>query len=131
MDYQPRVLCAWISGKFAKQIELLSDIEISDGLYLLLEMFLSKKYNIPKFDQILRSSWYTDEYFRGSYTFKSITTEKLNVETKDLIDPIVTANGKPIILFAGEATHEHYYSTVHGAVETGFREADRIIDFYR
>lgn len=131
VDYQPRVLCAWISGKFAKQIELLSDIEISDGLYLLLEMFLSKKYNIPKFDQILRSSWYTDEYFRGSYTFKSITTEKLNVETKDLIDPIVTANGKPIILFAGEATHEHYYSTVHGAVETGFREADRIIDFYR
>lgn len=54
VDYQPRVLCAWISGKFAKQIELLSDIEISDGLYLLLEMFLSKKYNIPKFDQILR-----------------------------------------------------------------------------
>lgn len=54
MDYQPRVLCAWISGKFAKQIELLSDIEISDGLYLLLEMFLNKKYNIPKFDQILR-----------------------------------------------------------------------------
>lgn len=131
VDYQSRVLCAWISGKFAKQIELLSDIEISDGLYLLLEMFLSKKYNIPKFDQILRSSWYTDEYFRGSYTFKSITTEKLNVETKDLIDPIITANGKPIILFAGEATHEHYYSTVHGAVETGFREADRIIDFYR
>ncbi|XP_031773842.1 spermine oxidase isoform X1 [Apis florea] len=130
VDYQSRVLCAWISGKFAKQMELLSDIEISDGLYLLLEMFLSKKYNIPKFDQILRSSWYTDEFFRGSYTFKSITTEKLNVETKDLIDPIITANGKPIILFAGEATHEHYYSTVHGAVETGFREADRIIDFY-
>lgn len=54
VDYQSRVLCAWISGKFAKQIELLSDIEISDGLYLLLEMFLNKKYNIPKFDQILR-----------------------------------------------------------------------------
>ncbi|XP_011688273.1 PREDICTED: polyamine oxidase-like [Wasmannia auropunctata] len=32
---------------------------------------------------------------------------------------------------AGEATHDHYYSTVHGAVETGFREADRLIDFER
>lgn len=131
VDYQPRVLCAWISGKFAKQMELLSDNDVSDGLYLLLEMFLSKTYNIPKFDQMIRSSWYTDEYFRGSYTFKSITTEKLNVKTKDLAEPIILADGKPIILFAGEATHEHYYSTVHGAVETGFREADRIIDFYR
>ena len=36
-----------------------------------------------------------------------------------------------IILFAGEATHDHYYSTVHGGVETGFREADRLIDFER
>lgn len=131
VDYQPRVLCAWISGKFAKQMELLSDTDVSDGLYLLLEMFLSKTYNIPKFDQMIRSSWYTDEYFRGSYTFKSITTEKLNVKTEDLAEPIILADGKPIILFAGEATHERYYSTVHGAVETGFREADRIIDFYR
>ncbi|KAK9309747.1 hypothetical protein QLX08_000736 [Tetragonisca angustula] len=131
VDYQPRVLCTWIFGKFARHIELLTDNDISDGLYLLLEMFLSKTYNISKFDQMIRSSWYTDEFFRGSYSFKSITTEKLNAETKDLAEPIITADGKPIILFAGEATHEHYYSTVHGAVETGFREADRIIDFHR
>ncbi|XP_026674215.1 uncharacterized protein LOC108630773 isoform X2 [Ceratina calcarata] len=131
VDYQPRVLCAWISGKFSKEIESLSDNDVSDGLCLLLELFLSKAYNIPKFDRMLRSSWYTDEHFRGSYSFKSITTEKLNAKTEDLAEPIVTIDGKPIILFAGEATHEHYYSTVHGAVETGFRAADKIIDFHR
>ncbi|KOC63640.1 Spermine oxidase [Habropoda laboriosa] len=131
VDYQPRVLCSWISGKYARQIELLSDSDVSDGLYLLLDMFLSKAYNIPKFDKMLRSSWYTDEYFRGCYTFKSTETDKLNVEIRDLADPIATVDGKPIILFAGEATHEHYYSTVHGAVETGFREADRILNFHR
>ncbi|XP_076759373.1 peroxisomal N(1)-acetyl-spermine/spermidine oxidase [Xylocopa sonorina] len=131
VDYQPRVLCAWISGKFAKEMELLSDSDVSDGLYLLLETFLNKTYNIPKFDQMLRSSWHTDECFRGSYTFKSVTTEKQNVDIKDLADPIVAPNGMPVILFAGEATHEHYYSTVHGAVETGFREAERIIDFHK
>ncbi|XP_076240610.1 uncharacterized protein LOC143183085 [Calliopsis andreniformis] len=131
VDYQPRVLCAWISGKHAKEIELLSDNDISDGLYLLLEMFLSKTYNISKFDQMLRSSWYTDEYFRGCYSFRSKTTEKMNVESKDLADPITATDGKPIILFAGEATHDHYFSTVHGAIETGFREADRIIHFQR
>ncbi|XP_015439431.1 PREDICTED: spermine oxidase-like [Dufourea novaeangliae] len=131
VDYQPRVLCAWISGKYAKHIELLSDSNVSDGLHLLLETFLNKSYNIPRFDRMLRSSWYMDEHFRGSYSYRSTTTEKLDVWAKDLADPILTTDGKPIILFAGEATHDHYYSTVHGAVETGFREADRIIDFHR
>lgn len=36
-----------------------------------------------------------------------------------------------LILFAGEATHDHYYSTVHGAVESGFREADRLLKYQR
>lgn len=36
----------------------------------------------------------------------------------------------PIVHFAGEATHDHYYSTVHGAIETGWREAKRIADLY-
>lgn len=31
-------------------------------------------------------------------------------------------------MFAGEATHDHYYSTVHGAIESGWREADRILN---
>jgi len=31
------------------------------------------------------------------------------------------------LFFAGEATHGHFYSTVHGAVESGWREADRIL----
>ncbi|XP_076630893.1 uncharacterized protein LOC143346566 isoform X2 [Colletes latitarsis] len=131
VDHQPRVLCAWISGKYAKQMELLSDSTVSDGLFLLLKMFLDKAYNIPKFNRTIRSSWYTDEHFRGSYSFKSLTTEKLSAKTKDLADPLITADGKPVILFAGEATHDHYYSTVHGAVETGFREANRIINFHR
>jgi len=35
-----------------------------------------------------------------------------------------------VLLFAGEATHEHFYSTVHGAVESGWREADRVFAYY-
>ena len=37
--------------------------------------------------------------------------------------------GRPLaggrLLVAGEATHEKYFGTVHGAIETGWREADR------
>ncbi|GFU06879.1 hypothetical protein NPIL_304162 [Nephila pilipes] len=37
----------------------------------------------------------------------------------------------PVLLFAGEATHDKYFSTVHGAYETGLREAERIFQHYR
>lgn len=50
--------------------------------------------------------------------------------TRILAEPVYDQHSKPIVQFAGEATHDHYYSTVHGAVETGWREAQRIIDFY-
>ncbi|XP_024943556.1 peroxisomal N(1)-acetyl-spermine/spermidine oxidase isoform X2 [Cephus cinctus] len=131
VDYQPRVLCAWIVGPNSRYSETLSDSTVLNGLYFLLETFLSKSYNVPRPDKMIRSKWYTNKHFRGSYTFQSMTSEKMNVFIKDLAEPITTPNGTPLVLFAGEATNDHYYSTVHGAVETGIREADRLIDHYR
>ncbi|XP_018303236.1 peroxisomal N(1)-acetyl-spermine/spermidine oxidase-like [Mycetomoellerius zeteki] len=128
--YQPNLLCAWITGKNARHMETLSDADVLDGLYLLLKEALESHYNVTKPTRMLRSKWYTNEHFRGSYSFQSMLSEQMNVTPRDLAEPIMTGN-KPVILFAGEATHDHYYSTVHGGVETGFREADRLIDFER
>jgi hypothetical protein len=35
------------------------------------------------------------------------------------------------LLFAGEATHPNFYSTTHGALLTGYREAKRLVKMYR
>ncbi|XP_066589216.1 spermine oxidase-like isoform X2 [Prorops nasuta] len=131
VDYQPRVLCAWICGPNARYIESLPDCTILDGLSTLLETFLGKTYNVVKPDRMLRSKWFMDKHIRGSYTFLSMTSEELNVRPRDLAEPITDARGKPILMFAGEATDDHYFSTVHGAVGSGFREADRLIHHYR
>ncbi|XP_070523083.1 uncharacterized protein [Cardiocondyla obscurior] len=128
--YQPNLLCAWIVGRNARHMETLSDSDVADGLYLLLEKALKEHYDIVKPTRILRSKWFTDEHFQGSYSFQSMVSEQINAKPKDLAEPIMNGS-KPVILFAGEATHDHYYSTVHGAVETGFREADRLINYKR
>ncbi|XP_018406624.1 PREDICTED: spermine oxidase-like [Cyphomyrmex costatus] len=128
--HQPNLLCAWITGKNARHMETLSDTDVFDGLYLLLKNSFGKHYNVVKPIRILRSKWYTNEHFRGSYSFQSMVSERMGVKPRDLADPIMIGN-KPVILFAGEATHDHYYSTVHGAIETGFREVERLIDFKR
>jgi len=37
---------------------------------------------------------------------------------------------QPVVQFAGEATHPSFYSTTHGALLTGHREAKRILKLY-
>lgn len=80
---------------------------------------------------VFRSKWYQNPNFRGSYSFRSIEAEQRNVSPLDLSRPLVNDEGREVVLFAGEATHPYYYSTVHGAIETGFREASRIINTLR
>jgi hypothetical protein len=37
----------------------------------------------------------------------------------------------PVVLLAGEATHEHYFSTTHGAYDTGQAQARVILDYLK
>lgn len=129
VDYQPNVLCGWVSGKNARRMERLSDDEVLTGCMFLLRKFL-KKSVIPEPVSFKRTLWYSNPNFRGSYSFRSMTTDLLNTSAQHLALPLTNSCAIPIVQFAGEATHDHYYSTVHGAIETGWREADRIVNLY-
>lgn len=78
-----------------------------------------------------RSTWHSNPHFRGSYSYYSLKSDALSASTTKLAEPIKSQSGTPVIQFAGEATSPHHFSTVHGAVETGWREAQRLIDLYR
>lgn len=79
----------------------------------------------------LSSNWYSNRHFRGSYSFYSLKSNALGARTGTLAQPILDSNKKPLIQFAGEGTDEHYFSTVHGAIRSGWREAQRLIDLHR
>ena len=68
------------------------------------------------------TGWYSDPLIRGSYSYQTVESVRLNAVAK-IAEPAMDGR----LLFGGEATHPHYFSTVHGAIEAGWREANRII----
>lgn len=63
--------------------------------------------------------WRSDPWARGSYSYGAVGDNR--TERKALAAPVADR-----LFFAGEATHEKHYGTVHGALLTGEREALRI-----
>lgn len=126
---QPRILQGWIIGPHARHMETLPEAEVLKALLWLFTKFFT--FEVPPPLRFLRTRWYTNPNFRGSYTFRTLYTDELRTGGWDLAAPLTAStDGKPLLQFAGEATHTHFYSTVHGAVESGWREAQRLITYY-
>ena len=88
-----------------------------------LRKFLGTKFGqIPDPVSIRISHWHSNPLTRGSYSYHTTEGEAASITSETLAEPVSN------LLFAGEATHEKYFSTVHGAIETGYREADRILN---
>ncbi|XP_053964179.1 spermine oxidase-like [Anastrepha ludens] len=136
---QPNVLVGFMVGSKIPAVEVMSDAEVIEGCMYLLRRFLPH-WHIPTPIEFIKSIWFTNPNFCGTSSFRSLKTEELETGAEILAQPItVLAQAstfemgltvKPVVLFAGEATHEHYFGTVHGAVESGIREAKRLESYY-
>ncbi|KAF5283915.1 hypothetical protein FQR65_LT13676 [Abscondita terminalis] len=127
----PNVLLAWFLGTFIPDIERCNEETIINGVMFALNKFVGFKYNnISRPTELKRFNWYLNPHFQGSYSFETVKSRQMRVAQDQLLAEPVLVFDKPTLLFAGEATHPYHYATVHGAIESGFREADRIIKFY-
>ena len=125
---QPKVASFWLAGYGAKLVEELSDKVIQQGIEKLIEDFSPSIQELTNLAEnpivkITKSQWYSNPYTCGSYSYPTVDSFKAGLGPKDLATP----EGYNRVLFAGEASSFNHYSTVHGAIETGWREADRII----
>ncbi|BET01714.1 Flavin containing amine oxidoreductase [Nesidiocoris tenuis] len=125
----PSVLCGWIVGDCARRMENCSDEEVVERVTRILRKHLDGHYKVPVPNAILRSKWHSNRAFRGSYTYYVDSCRDIDA-TEKLCTPVANAGGKPAIFFAGEATSKRDFSTAHGAIESGWREARRIIEIY-
>ena len=120
------MLEGWLTGSAARTVEILPESEVRQKCSDLLRGAVGSEFIYEEPIGLIRSQWHTNQHFRGSYSYRSMESRKKNVWASDLAQFVVDSKGVPRLFFAGEATHSHRYATVHGAVETGWREADRI-----
>lgn len=102
----------------ARASESMSDDEIVElAMSHLRDMYGA---DIPPPVAMRRSSWATDPYTLGAYSFTSVDTRM------EHFDVLATPVGP--LHFAGEHTDRAFFSTVHGAYLSGKRAAAEILD---
>lgn len=160
----------WVTGRAAQHMGQLPDQQILQELELLLQTYPA----IPRPDdqhsknggrqvslqdcKLLRSSWTTSPYFRGSYSYPSTLADGSTADA--LAAPLTVADADAarataaqaggcagtdagsssqeqgsagssgqgvLVCFAGEATSRIHMGTVHGAFNSGVREAHRLL----
>lgn len=121
------VLLGWISGKEAEYAETLSQDTIAETCTDILRKFLNDPY-VPKPKACVCTHWHSEPYTKGSYTAVAVGASQCDIENLAL--PLYTkrTNKKPTLLFAGEHTHNSFYSTVHGAYLSGRTCAQSLLD---
>lgn len=112
-------LLGFNAGNRAREIEAWSDQQIVDDAMQTLRIMFGKKIPEPIDYQITR--WHSDPFSFGSYSFNSVGSRP-NLRRR-LATPL---SGK--LFFAGEATDENYFGTVHGAYLSGLRAAKEVMD---
>ncbi|CRK95579.1 CLUMA_CG009040, isoform A [Clunio marinus] len=123
VDGSDKIIEGFISGADILEFESKCDEDIIADIMWMLENFMKKSLERPK--NIKRSFWSTDNNFYGVYSFGSQGNS-----VYDLAQPLLKENKSPILLFGGEAADEHDSGFVHGAMNSGFRVAQEIIDYY-
>ncbi|XP_063371713.1 uncharacterized protein LOC134659947 [Cydia amplana] len=124
------VLILWTSGDIAKEVETLPEEQVKRKCVELLQRFMGDTLNVtvPQPAAIIRSTWYSNPYTRGSYSFDNTLTPQYPDARDWLARPLADSSGAPRVLFAGEAASRRHFGTVHGASETGHREAMRLVN---
>lgn len=116
---QKPALIAFVGGSFAREIEQLSEGEISERVLRVLRRSYGDR--IPEPESIMVTRWSQDPFAFGSYSHIAVGGE--SSDRQILAEPIGDR-----LFFAGEATSSDYPATVHGAYLSGIREAKRLIN---
>ncbi|GMT33302.1 hypothetical protein PFISCL1PPCAC_24599 [Pristionchus fissidentatus] len=116
----------WFSGPAVPAVGKLTDEQLMKEITAHLKSTL-RNFTVPTPKRVIRHMWYQDPLVLGSYSYLTPASVALGDANAMLAEPISGTDGKPLVQFAGEATHSTVYQTTIGAFLTGEREVKRLI----
>lgn len=117
-------LSAFVSCANAVQVEAMTDKQAGGMVHRALTSWLGREP--PRPDAVHVSRWAADEFARGSYSHM-ITGLSTSQHREEFQQPVVNRDGG-VLRFAGEHTSRDHFATVHGALLSGWREADAVLE---
>ncbi|KND03370.1 uncharacterized protein SPPG_02414 [Spizellomyces punctatus DAOM BR117] len=132
-EHDDHILVAFASVKAADMIESMADAEVTELVMQVLQKCFSHMGQIvPYPEQVVITRWGKDPFARGSYSHMQ-TGRTTHEDREELAKPLpdLMSGEKfprtPTLFFAGEHTVRDHFATVHGALLSGWREAERIL----
>ncbi len=113
------ILMGFNAGTYGQALEKLTDKEIGQAGFHVLQTMFGETILEPT--HLLITRWGQDPFSGGSYSCPGPGASVADYQA--LAAPINES-----LFFAGEATHADYPATVHGALLSGQREAQRILN---
>ena len=120
---EAQLVSMWITGDAALTVEKLDSKKLLAELEEMLNLVYGREIKVRAAH---RSQWGMNNFTRGSYSYPLVGSEPGMVE--QLSAPIPNEN-MPLICFGGESTDPSFYSTMHGAMRAGIREAERVVSY--
>jgi monoamine oxidase len=114
------ILLSFLIGDFAREIENLSDEEITDQAMLVLRGLYGA--DIPKPVKTVITRWGKNPFSEGSFSTSQAGCLANGRDYRILEKPIQNR-----LFFAGEATSVKYAGSVHGAYLSGIKAAKRVL----
>lgn len=115
---EPVLLCFY-AADYGRTLESWDDDRIIEHTMSLLRALYGS--DIPEPSDYLRTRWGQDIYSYGSYSFYGVGSTP---DDRAALGDVVADR----LFFAGEATHETYPATVHGALMSGQQTAQRLME---
>ncbi|HNH06902.1 MAG TPA: FAD-dependent oxidoreductase, partial [Leptospiraceae bacterium] len=106
-------------GDDARRKEDIPDDKFVQSAMKVLRKLFDK--DAPDPDEILRTNWGKDEFSYGSYSHIPPGAESEDYDA--IAEPV-----NDVLFFAGEGTSSEYPGTIHGALISGRRAAEEILD---
>lgn len=92
VEHKPKLLEFYVSSKWAKVMEKVDENKVFNQTLELLERFVGKNYKVPKPIAMMRTQWYTNPHFRGTYSYLSMKSELGHIYPQVLQESITPEN---------------------------------------